>query len=166
VHAAEVCRRLAHLINARLTLIPAPGIVGSEEMKTVVMADSYVQSAFKQFASINVAFIGIGVPSAESVLMRDGSIITQAELTMLQARGALGDVVLRFFDQDGQPIISEIDNRVIGITPGGTAPDQTRGGGAGGPKKDEVVLAALRGGLINVLITDTGLAARILEQNE
>jgi DNA-binding transcriptional regulator LsrR (DeoR family) len=34
---------------------------------------------------------------------------------------------------------------------------------AGGAQKEEVVRAALRGGLIDVLITDHGLAQRLLQ---
>ncbi|GIK64679.1 MAG: DNA-binding transcriptional regulator [Chloroflexota bacterium] len=164
LHAAEVCRRLAHLLNAKLTLIPAPGIVGSEEMKEIVLADSYVQSAFRQFSAINVAYLGIGVPSPDSVMMRDGSIITEEELAMLKAKGALGDIVLRFFDKQGQHIRSDVDSRVIGITLEDLSKIERVVGVAGGPLKDEVVLGALRGGLINVLITDAGLATRILER--
>lgn len=165
IHAAEVCRRLAHLLNAKLTLIPAPGIVGSEEMKQIVLADSYVQSAFRQFSAINVAYLGIGVPSPDSVMMRDGSIITDAELEILQEKGATGDIVLRFFDHDGLPIPSDIDNRVIGITLDELRTVERVIGVAGGPLKDDVVLGALRGHLINVLITDAGLATRILERS-
>ncbi len=166
VHVAEVCRRLAHVLNSRLTLIPAPGIVGSEDMKAIVMADNYVQSAFQQFASVNVAYLGIGMPTLDSVVMRDGNILTQADVDALLGSGAVGDIALRYFDANGAPIESELDKRVIGITLEALGRIERRVGVAGGVSKEKVVRAALRRRLVNVLVTDYGLAVRLLAADE
>lgn len=163
-HVTELCRRISHLLNSKLTLIPAPGIVGSMGMKEVILADSFVKNAFNQFSKINTAYIGIGVPSPDSVVMRDGSIMSEDELKDLLDKGAVGDIALRFFDRDGCAIPSDLDDRVVGITLEQLKQIGCVVGVAGGPQKDEVVLGALRGGLISVLITDQGLAARLLER--
>ncbi len=162
VHVAEVCRQLAHVLNSRLTLIPAPGIVGSEEMKRIVMADEYVQSAFQQFQHVNVAYLGIGILSPDSVVMRDGKILTPADADTLRQAGAVGDIALRYFDSLGNPIQSELDKRVIGIDLNTLQGIERRVGVAGGTAKAQVVRAALRRHLINVLITDYALAQCLL----
>jgi DNA-binding transcriptional regulator LsrR (DeoR family) len=164
-HATDIARRLARLLGCKLTLIPAPGIVDSSEAQAALMADRHVERAFKLFPAITLAFVGIGVPSPLSVVMRDGSILSQTQLNHLLAAGAVGDICLRFFDSAGQPIISTLDNRVIGITLGQLRRVGRVVGIAGGLEKFRAVYGALHGGLVNVLITDSALAAELIERD-
>ena len=164
VHATDLCRRMGHALRSRLTLLPAPGIMDSQQAKEVILCDSYVQGALDLIPDINVAYIGIGAPTPTSVIMRDGSIMSQAELDDLLNQGAVGDIALRFFDADGQPIHSELDDRVIGITIEQLKQIERVVGVAGGPEKDAVIRGALLGRLIDVLVTDHATAMRLLEQ--
>jgi len=154
VHATDLCRRLAQLLQCHFTLLPAPGIVDHAVAKEVILSDSHVRRAFELFPRISVAYVGVGAPTPDSVIMRDGSILTWEELNNLLKKGAVGDIALRFFDAMGRPVISEIDERVIGITLEELRQIKRVVGVAGGPQKVEVLRGALRGGLINVLITD------------
>lgn len=165
-HVTEICRRMAHVLNSKLTLLPAPGVVGSVSMKEVILADSYVQNAFSQFSKINTAYVGIGVPSPESVVMQARSIISQEERQALLDKGAVGDIALRFFDRAGHAIQSDLDDRVIGVTLEQLRQIDRVVGVSGGPQKDEVILATLRGRLITVLVTDQWLATRLLHRVE
>jgi DNA-binding transcriptional regulator LsrR (DeoR family) len=81
-------------------------------------------------------------------------------------QGAVGDIALRFFDAEGQPVEHQINDRIIGLDL-----DQIKGiprviGVAGGAEKFEVIRAALRGEFIDVLITDDRIAARLLEDEK
>ncbi len=164
VHATDLCRRLAQLLQCKLTLLPAPGIVDHEQVKSVILSDSHVRHAFELFPQITVAYVGIGAPTPDSVLIRDGTILTWQEVNELIVKGAVGDIALRFFDDNGHPIYSEIDRRVIGISLEQLRQVRRVVGVAGGPQKVAVLRGALRGGLINVLITDHVTAGRLLEK--
>jgi DNA-binding transcriptional regulator LsrR (DeoR family) len=37
------------------------------------------------------------------------------KLTSLQEKGAAGDMMIRFFDSEGQPIVSTLNDRAIGM---------------------------------------------------
>jgi DNA-binding transcriptional regulator LsrR (DeoR family) len=108
--------------------------------------------------------VGIGVVTApDSVVRQAGTILTDAEISELQARGAVGDIALRFFDAQGRPIEHEINERVVGLDL-----EQIRRlprviGVAGGPQKLEAIRGALRGRLISTLVTDEHTATRLLE---
>ncbi|NDJ76674.1 MAG: sugar-binding transcriptional regulator [Chloroflexi bacterium] len=160
-HATGLCRRMARLLNGTLTLLPAPGLVDTPQVKDVLLTDSYVQGAFDAFASINVAYIGIGSASPTSWIMRN-QVLTASEIETLQRKGAVGETALRFFDDNGQPVYSNLDHRVIGITLDDLKQVDRVVGMAGGPEKDAVVRAALNGSIVDVLITDHILAERIL----
>jgi DNA-binding transcriptional regulator LsrR (DeoR family) len=93
-------------------------------------------------------------------------ILTDEEFSQLQAQGAVGDIALRFFDASGEAVQHEICDRIIGLDL-----DQIKSvprviGAAGGEAKFEVIRAALRGKLINVLVTDDRTAVRLLEEDE
>ncbi len=162
-HATELCRQMARLLACDLILLPAPGIVNSHPSRDVLLSDIYVQRAFSLFSNIDVAFVGIGAPTPDSVVIRGGSIIKPFELQDLLSRGVVGDIALRYFDCNGQPVNSEIDDRVIGIRFDQLGRVKRVVGVAGGKNKRTAILGALRGGLINVLITDHGTAKYILE---
>ena len=162
VHATELCRRLARLLSCGLTLLPAPGIVDNQRVKEVLQSDSHVQRAYSMFSKIDIAFVGIGAPTPDSVVLRDSSIISQAELAGLLSLGAVGDIALRFFNRSGEPVQSDIDDRVIGITLSQLSQVSRVIGVSGGLEKVDALLGVLRGGLVDVLITDHLTAGQLV----
>jgi DNA-binding transcriptional regulator LsrR (DeoR family) len=160
VHATDLCHRLARSLGSQLTLLPAPGIVSTEQARDVLLADLFIQRAMSMFDHLDIAFVGIGTPAPESLL---GSILSSTELETLRQNGAVGDIALRFFDIHGQPVQSEIDQRVIGITFPQLKRTRRVVGISGGVEKFQSVLGALRGKLINVLITDSINAEKLLQ---
>ena len=162
-HATYILRRLVAQTESKLSVLLVPGIVDSTEVKKAFLSDSHVQEIFKLFPKIMVAYVGIGAPTPDSVVMRDGSIISQKELDTLKSKGAVGDVCLRFFDKDGQAVHSEADDRVMGISLEELKRIDRVVGVTGGPKKLGAIRAALKGKIINVLVTDHLSAKRVLE---
>jgi DNA-binding transcriptional regulator LsrR (DeoR family) len=162
VYGADLARRAAEALGAKMRLVPAPGIVASKMVRDALLADSQIADTLALGESADVALVGIGRPTPGSVVLESG-ILSTDELGLLHARGALGDIALRFFDADGRPVDHEINDRIIGLDL-----DQIRGiprviGVAGGPDKREVIRAALRGRLIDVLVTDEDSALWLLE---
>ncbi|MDP2965099.1 MAG: sugar-binding transcriptional regulator [Pelolinea sp.] len=162
-HATYILRRLVTQIGSKLSILNVPGIVDNTAVKKAVLSDSHVREIFDMFAKIDIAFVGIGVPTPDSVVMRDGTILTKEEMKMLLKKGAIGDICLRYFDEKGNAIQSEVDDRVIGITLDELKKIDRVVGVTGGPHKDKVIRAALVGKLVNVLITDQQSAKKLLE---
>jgi len=162
VHATSLVRRLTLMLNSKLTLLNAPGIIDNIDVKDVILSASYMQDVLHLFSKINVAYVGIGAPTGDSVMMKDGAIMSQADLDALLQKGAVGDIALRFFDINGQPVITDLDSRVIGISLDQLKKIPRVVGVAGGPQKHQVVAGALKGGFIDVLITDEQTARFVL----
>jgi DNA-binding transcriptional regulator LsrR (DeoR family) len=162
VYGADLVHRMAQAFGARPRLLSAPGIVTTKLVRDALLADPQISSTLALAARADIALVGIGRPTPNSVVMQAG-ILTEEEFEQLEARGAVGDIALRFFDANGSPVEHEINDRIIGLDL-----EQLRGiprviGVAGGEKKWGVVRAALRGELIHVLVTDEGTATRLLE---
>lgn len=161
-HAADLSRRIAQLFYARLTLLPAPGIVSNSESKKVFLADSLVQSAIDIFPKVTKAIVGIGALSTNSVL--DNRVISSKIYKELTDKEAVGDLSLRFFNKNGEKVESSLENKLIGIS----LPELKKINNviaiAGGSQKYEAISGALKSGYINVLITDILTAKRLVSE--
>lgn len=162
MHATNVTRKLASLINAEVTLLPAPGVVGSSEARQVLLKDPYVQEALRLFPSVTVALVGIGAVEPSNLLADSGNVFPERELRKLSARGAVGDICLRFFDERGQPVVTALDERVISMDLVQLRRVPRVIAVAGGARKSAALRGALAGGWINVLVTDRAMAERLL----
>jgi DNA-binding transcriptional regulator LsrR (DeoR family) len=163
VHGNDIARRMAQAFGAKPRLISAPGIVASKMVRDSLLTDPQIWDTMTLSAKSDIAMVGIGVPVPDSVVMQAGAILAE-EVEQLKAQGAVGDIALRFFDRDGQPIKHEVNDRIIGLDLDQIQKIPRVIGVAGGAEKFEVIRAALRGKFVNVLVTDDRIAARLLEE--
>jgi DNA-binding transcriptional regulator LsrR (DeoR family) len=162
-HATHLTRRLANLVSGTATLLPAPGAVGSAEARRIMLKDRYVQEAVALFKSVTLALVGIGAVEPSKLLASSGNVFSPHELKSLSARGAVGDICLRFFDAAGAPVQTPLNDRVISIELAQLKQVNRVVGIAGGKRKTPAIRAALTGGWINMLITDRSTAERLLQ---
>lgn len=164
IHGAEIARRLSLLINARPRVLAAPGVVATPAVRRALLADPQVADTLELASRVDVAVVGIGTLDKHSVVLRSGTILSPEDIRRLKEKGVVGDIALRFFDRNGEPIDDELNNRILGITV-----EQLRAltrvvGVAGGPEKFKAICGAIRGRLVNVLVTDSGTAKRLITE--
>ena len=128
--------------------------------------DPSVVEVTELWPKLTDALIGIGSLEPSPLLQRSGNAIAEADQRELRDLGAVGDVCFRFFDADGKAVKSTLDQRLIGITLAELAKIPRRIGVAGGDRKFSAIRGALRGGWVNVLITDLELARRLVEDTD
>ncbi len=173
-HSADLTRRVARRFGARLELLPAPGLVSSVAAAEALRADPQIAATLRLAARADIAIVGLGVPSPDSVVMRYGTIISPSEADAAREAGAVGDIALRFIDADGRPVRMPLNEpfaepfveRIIGLTLDEIRAIPRTIGVAGGEVKYAVVRAALRAHLIDVLVTDHVTAQRLLDAAE
>ena len=153
-HAIHLAQRLAGSIAAKPVLLQSPAVVGSPEAQRVLSRDQAVQEASALFDRLDIALVGIGSMEPSRMLAVSGNIFSREERAELQRLGAVGDICFRFFDADGRPVKSPLMKRVIGIDLVKLRACRRVVGVAGGAQKLDAILGALRGNLIDVLITD------------
>jgi DNA-binding transcriptional regulator LsrR (DeoR family) len=162
-HATHLVRRMANLLHGVGTFLPAPSSVGSAEARTVLLEDPFVRRAVALFEALDIALVGIGGQEPSGLLASSGNVFSVAELRTVRQAGGVGDIGLRFLRADGQPVASDLDQRVIGIELEQLRRVPRAIAVAGGPGKTAAIRAALLGGWINGLITDRPTAERLLE---
>lgn len=153
----------ARLVGATATFVPAPALVGNRTMRESLLNDAAMESIANDWAHLTMVLAGIGSLPPSPLLRASGNAADLADQDRLHAAGAVGDVCLRFFDAAGTLVPSDLDDRVVGIDADTLRRIPRRIGIAGGESKHKAIHAAVRGGWVNVLITDTGTAAALLQ---
>lgn len=161
--ATRLLTSFAQSTGASPIFLPAPGLLGSPAARESLMADPAVLQVTSRWPRLTVALVGIGTLEPSPLLRQSGNSIAEADQETLRAAGAVGDVCLRFFDEDGRLVPTELDERVIGITPETLRTIPRRIGVAGGLRKVAAIRGAMRGRWINVLITDATTARALVE---
>ena len=162
-HATHLVRRLTDLLHGEGTFLPAPSSVGSAGARDVLVQDPFVARAMALWDQLDVAFVGIGGQEPSGLLASSGNVFSPEELQTVRDSGGVGDIGLRYLCADGTPVDTPLDDRVIGIELEQLRRAPRSIAVAGGPGKTEAIHAALVGGWINCLVTDTYTAGRLLE---
>jgi DNA-binding transcriptional regulator LsrR (DeoR family) len=163
--ATQATENLANLTDGKPMFLRVPGVVPSVSVKTAILdSDTFARATLSALQHLDIALVGLGNCEIRSELMAEGNFFTKEQFDMIRERGAVGEINLRFIDKNGAPVASELDDLVIGVTLEQIKQADRRIGVSGGVAKRDAALAAVRGGWINVLITDEETAEYLLEQ--
>ncbi|AYG63279.1 bifunctional sugar-binding transcriptional regulator/dihydroxyacetone kinase subunit DhaK [Rhizobium jaguaris] len=161
-YTPELCAAaFAGAVNAKLINIAAPAIVSAPEVRDVLLREPLIESQFSALSQANKVIFGIASMRPNSTIHTSG-FFESVSLQQYLAKDAAGVVAGRFIDGKGHPVAGPLDGRTIGISL-----DMLKGIGlriavAGGFDKVPAILAALRGGYVNVLVTDAATGRGIL----
>jgi DNA-binding transcriptional regulator LsrR (DeoR family) len=153
---------LAQILGATATFVPAPGLVGNQTIRDSLLAEPAMAAVAAEWASLSMALLGIGSLPPSEFLRQSGNAVSEQDQQKLLVAGAVGDVCHRFFDSAGNPVPSDLDDRVLGIEQQALRAVPRRIGFAGGAAKHDAIRAAVTGGWVNVLITDIATAQVLL----
>ena len=151
---------MADAVKARHYPMPLPVLVSSIEERDLLHKQSLVQSTLQLGREADVAFVGIGELGADAPLCLDG-FLDPAEMAALMDEGATGEICGWMFDRDGNLLAGSINERVASVP---LPPRETTAviGLAKGRRKYLAILSALRGRMVNGLITDEATAQHLL----
>ena len=155
----DIIHRFSGKTGAVAQMLFAPVIVNSPDFKYSIMSELYFQEIYKVIKSCTIAVVGIGgMVSAEQKPDEHFSEIEDEVFKSYNEHNAVGEICTHFFDASGNPVRTPMDDRLIAISLEDYLQIPRRIGVAGTPKKLQAIIGALRGGYINVLITDLDTA--------
>ncbi len=163
--ATTATERLANLTDAQPVFLRVPGVVPSVEVKKVILDnDPHARVALEAMDNLDIALVGLGNCEIRSERVADGNFFSPEQFEQVRKAGAVGEINLRFIDENGEPVDTDLDELVVGVTLDQLKKANRRIGVSGGASKHAAALAAVRGGWINVLVTDEETAEYMLEQ--
>jgi len=160
----DITRRFSSKFGVEPKLLYAPAIVDSKKMHDMLIKETSIKSTFEYFNKLTTAIVGIGAiyPKVISTLLKTGHIGSD-DMASLTSSGAVGDVYSHFFDKDGNICSNNLTGRLIAMPVEELLRVPYSVGIAGGELKAEAILGAARGKYINLLVTDSTAADKIIK---
>jgi len=136
----DITRRVASKFGVNPHLLYAPSIVDSKKMHDMLLKETSIKRTFEYFSRLTIAMVGIGAmyPRVISTLVKTGHI-------------------------NGKTCDSKLSERIIAMPVKELLRVPYSIGIAGGKLKAEAILGAIRGNYINIIITDSTAAEKIME---
>ena len=152
----------SNVFNARLYLIPAPLLASSQEMASAMRGESSVSEIFDMAELSSFTLVGIGSIHDSATVVKSG-VLSRNDLFYLRMHNAVGDILCHFFDRDGQLLQTPIEDKLISTPLSRLKALRNVVGLAAGAQKADAIRAALRGGYLDVLVTDEATASLLLK---
>ena len=154
--------RLADVTRSRHYPMPLPFLMSSEKERDQMLRLEPISKVRAVAAKADLRLVGIGQMDQDAQVLVDG-FVTRQELFDMMRRGAAGELTGWAFDAEGRIIDGGTNRRLTSIPPRVPAAALTIGA-AVGKAKVSAIQAALKGRLINGLITDEATADAILKR--
>ncbi|MBN2414892.1 sugar-binding transcriptional regulator [bacterium] len=160
-HAGEITQRIATRLGTTACLLPLPAIVDSAEVKQALLSDRNIARVVDLARKSDAALFSLGTFTSESILVQ-AQYFGSRDVQALRAAGAVGDICTHLVTADGSVCSPALEERTLGIGLDDLKEKRYSIAVAGGSEKGEIILAGLRGGYFNVLVTDDSTAAVLL----
>lgn len=154
----------SNVFNARLYLMPAPLLASSPEMAAAMREESSVSEIIRMTDLSSFTLVGIGALGENATIFHSG-LLSPTDMFFLKMNHAVGDVLGHFIDKDGQLIHTPIEDRLISTPLEHIREMSNVIGLAAGADKIEAIRAVLRGGYLDILITDEATANLLLKDD-
>ncbi len=155
--SADVAKR----IGGQLHPISAPIMVLDSSNIDTYLNDPNIKKSMAVASKIDYAVVGVGDFTTQNILFRSG-YINEETISNLRRQGIVGEMCMRFFNLNGQPVQTELDSRVISVPWDSLANAKNLTAVASGGHKVRPTLGALKTGILHTLVTDLETARQIL----
>jgi deoxyribonucleoside regulator len=162
--AATTAVTIAQKALGAATLLPSPAILERLETKQAIEADRAVAAVLEMGTSASAYLYSAGQADENSALVDSGYLTTE-QVSELVRKGAVGDIVGRYIDSNGNIVDPELDGRTVGIQLEQLRRAKTAIAVIAGSSKHAVAQAIVRSGLCSVLVTDEETANAILNDH-
>lgn len=162
----ELVRTLAQKLNAEYRYFPAPLVVREARLKDSLMEESSIAETLRAASTTDVAIIGVGNITSGHSSLRSSGLLDDESYHELLSNQVAGDIIARQFDEAGTLLPVGFNDRVVGLEPDRLKSIPTVIAVSSGNDKARAILAAIRGGWFNVLVSDEHTVSHILKLAE
>lgn len=156
----DVASRIGDRVRAPHYPMPLPVIATTTQEKSLLLSQKSLRNVLDLASQADVSLVGVGTIDEDAALLRDG-FVRADEIRALMRAGAAGEIVGWAFDSQGQIIDGLTNDRVLSV-PLQQPVQRLVIGVVMAPQRLRAVQGALRGKLVNGLITNEKLAGLLL----
>lgn len=158
----NVIANLASAFGGTAYSILAPIFVSGPAIKAMLSQEKSIGTILNQAKKCDIALTSVGTHEKNSVLFEYTPLDFEEEVDLI-LNEAVGDVLGRFFNIQGEEIQSKLSDITIGLSINELKAIPTVILIAGGERKQKAIQGALNGYIADVLITNRNSAERLLQ---
>lgn len=161
-HVNTLTYSAASRLKAESHLADFPALLDNTTIRNGIMQSQHFKTIAEYWQQLDIALVGIGSPA-----IRHGAnwqaFYGNEHSDDLVARQVAGDICSRFFDSEGQPVHTAMQEKTLAIELDTLRNARYTIGIAYGEEKYAALLGALRGKHINSLVTDRATAEYLVQ---
>lgn len=154
--------RCADVLRAKSIRLPAP-LYADPSTVVSMRSDSLISRTLEAGSRADLMLFGVGAVSTSTTLF-EGSYLDLTMLDELVSLGAVGEIGGRFFDAQGEPVATELQQRAVSVPLEDIRDCAKTILISSGQAKHIATLGALRGRLARMLVCDIDCARWLLAQ--
>jgi deoxyribonucleoside regulator len=156
----NIVEKMANSLGAIPVFLSAPAIVNTAEQLSIITQVGSVQNVVNEWAHLEAVIFGLGPPAGMSAVL-DSNLPGEIILELVR-KHAVGDIVSRFLNKDGDIICKNIEDVLLGIPFYELLKVPEKICLSSGEHKTDGIRAALSRGYITTLFTDIKTAQRLV----
>ena len=160
-HVNTLVYELARKFHGESTFINATVVQESKELAKGIIHSKYFQDTLAYWNTLDIAVVGIG-----GNLSQTGSqwrdLLEENDRKIIAQEEAVGESCCRFFNAAGELIYPELQERIVAIPFQLLAKTPISLGVAYGKNKSQAILAMIKKGYLNSLVTDRDTLVQML----
>lgn len=161
IDIAGITQKVMQKYRGKPYYLNAPLFVDDEQAARVMRAQPIIAEALEKAEKADLILTGIGAIEQTNLQFLWKGFNAQELFNQLTHANAAGFICAQAFDIKGQPISGNFNNHVIGIPLDKLKKVKTVVAVSGGKGKAQAVMGALRGGYVDVLVTDINCVKEI-----
>lgn len=158
----DLARKFAEKSGGMYLPLYAPALLDSEKTAKQLLMENNIKKVIDFWDKLDIAIIGIG-----KAILKDSSIpdfyYSDIPLhSIMKNNEVAGEILIHYFLNDGTLFNPAFDKRIIGISLEQLKRVKKVIGVAGSLWKKDIILTAIKGGYINILVTDDVTAEALI----
>lgn len=163
-YANIICQRFSYKFNSEYLILNAPILVSDKATHKRFLLENGIKSVIQTGKKSKFTILGIGTIDKDATTTK-AEELTDKERDYLINEGAVASIATSYLDISGNIVGIDITQRSIGVSIDDLKTSY-RMGIACGKNKAKAILATLKGGHLDGLITSIDTAEKILELNK
>jgi len=166
IDGAELARKLAEALGGQFHYLRAPFAVESHAVRQALLREVEISTVLEMVRQAELALTGIGSVRPELSGLARAGYVSEDDLRAFEQAGAVGDICGRYFTARGEICELGLHQRVITVDPPSLRHIGCVMAIAAWVEKAPAILGALRGGYVDILVTEDAAAMEILRLDD
>ncbi len=154
IHPNQIVMEIANAFGGKYMLLHAPAVVSDPNLIKTFSEELGIKSVMEMMKKVNVAVVGLGTPFDSNSTMIATGYYDKKDVELMRTKEAVGDICMQSYNAQGDSSEFDSNRKVIGYQIENLKKIETVIAVAGGSSKLDAIRGAIRGGYINVLITN------------